>query len=69
MGGKHGTWVIEIKRRPAAKLQKGNHNAMDDLKPQRSFCVHGGIDRFPMTARIDPLPKISLLRKDFWQPV
>jgi hypothetical protein len=28
---------------------------MDDLKPQRSFCVHGGTDRFPMTARIEAI--------------
>ncbi len=50
IGGNHGTWAIEIKRSSAAKLQKGNHHALEDIKPQRSFCVHGGKDRFPLTA-------------------
>lgn len=55
LGAKHGTWAIEIKRSPAAGLQKGNHHALEDIQPQRSFCVHGGSDRFAMTPNTEAI--------------
>jgi predicted AAA+ superfamily ATPase len=63
MGGKHGMWAIEIKRSSAAKLQKGNHHALDDLQPQRSFCVHGGTDRFPMTAQTEAIGLYEMMEE------
>jgi hypothetical protein len=50
LGAEHGTWAVEIKRSAASGLQKGNHHALHDIQPQRSFYVHGGTDRFPLTA-------------------
>jgi predicted AAA+ superfamily ATPase len=50
LGAKHGTWAVEIKRSAATGLQKGNHHALHDIRPRRSFYVHGGTDRFPLTA-------------------
>jgi predicted AAA+ superfamily ATPase len=50
LGAKHGTWTVEIKRSAANGLQKGNHHALHDIEPRRSFYVHGGTDRFPLTA-------------------
>lgn len=47
MGGKRGTWAIEIKRSPGAGLEKGNRIAFQDIQPDRAFLVHGGLDRFP----------------------
>lgn len=49
LGAKHGVWAVEIKRSPSSGLQKGNHHALADIVPNRSFYVHGGTDRFPMT--------------------
>lgn len=49
LGAKHGVWAVEIKRSPSSGLQKGNHHALADIAPNRSFYVHGGTDRFPMT--------------------
>ncbi|MCC5868376.1 MAG: DUF4143 domain-containing protein [Gammaproteobacteria bacterium] len=40
-------WAVEIKRGRAPKLDKGFHHAREDLKPERSFCVHSGEDRYP----------------------
>lgn len=55
LGAKHGVWAIEIKRSAAPGLQKGNHHALADIAPQRSFYVHGGSDRFPMTATTEAI--------------
>jgi uncharacterized protein len=50
LGAEHGTWAVEIKRSTTTGLQKGNHHALHDIQPLRSFYVHGGTDRFPLTA-------------------
>jgi len=55
LGAKHGCWAVEIKRSAAAGLQKGNHHALADIAPRRSFCVHGGKDRFPLTAHTEAI--------------
>jgi uncharacterized protein len=48
-------WAIEIKRSLSAKVQKGFHQACEDLKPARSFVVHAGDDRYPLTANTDAI--------------
>ena len=55
LGAKHGVWAVEIKRSPSPGLQKGNHHALVDIAPRRSFYVHGGRDRFPMTANTEAI--------------
>ena len=55
LGAVHGVWAIEIKRSPTPGLQKGNHHALADIVPRRSFYVHGGTDRFPMTANTEAI--------------
>jgi predicted AAA+ superfamily ATPase len=50
-GGK--LWAIEIKRGLAPKLEKGFHHAREDLKPERSFVVYSGDDRYPKGAGIE----------------
>jgi predicted AAA+ superfamily ATPase len=55
LGAKHGVWAVEIKRSAAPGLQKGNHHALADIAPRRSFYVHGGTDRFPMTAHTEAI--------------
>jgi predicted AAA+ superfamily ATPase len=42
-------WAIEIKRGLAPKLQKGFHHAREDLKPERSFVVYSGTERYPLS--------------------
>ena len=48
MGARHGTWAIEIKRTRAPRVEKGFRIALDDIKPDRAFVVHGGEDGFSM---------------------
>lgn len=46
-------WAVEIKRSIAGKLERGFHQAREDLKPERAFVVHAGEDRFPMADGVD----------------
>ena len=61
LGASHGVWAIEIKRSASSGLQKGNHHALVDIAPSRSFYVHGGSDRFPMTSSTEAvsLPELA----------
>ena len=40
-------WAIEIKRGLAPNLDRGFHRAREDLRPERSFVVYSGEDRYP----------------------
>jgi predicted AAA+ superfamily ATPase len=61
LGARHGVWAIEIKRSASSGLQKGNHHALEDIAPERSFYVHGGSDRFPITSGTEAisLPELA----------
>ena len=61
LGARRGVWAIEIKRSASPGLQKGNHHALADIAPRRSFYVHGGSDRFPMTPTTEAisLPELA----------
>lgn len=52
-GGK--LWAIEIKRGLAPKLEKGFHHAREDLKPERSFVVYSGSERYPMAENVEAI--------------
>jgi predicted AAA+ superfamily ATPase len=52
-GGK--LWAIEIKRGLAPKLEKGFHHAREDLKPERSFVVYSGSERYPMAKTVEAI--------------
>ena len=40
-------WAIEIKRALAPRLDRGFHHAREDLRPDRSFVVYPGTERYP----------------------
>lgn len=61
LGARHGVWAIEIKRSAASGLQKGNHFAIADIAPRRSFYVHGGTDRFPMAPSTEAISLPALM--------
>lgn len=44
----HGLWAIEVKRGLAPKVQRGFHNACEDVQPQHRFVVYSGEGRFPL---------------------
>jgi uncharacterized protein len=46
-------WAIEIKLSSIPKLERGFHEARVDLKPQKTFVVHGGTDRYPLADGVE----------------
>lgn len=60
-GGKR--WAIEIKSGLAPKLEKGFFNAIEDIKPDRSFVVYAGSDRYPVTEETDAISLAELAQE------
>ncbi len=60
-------WVIEIKRGLSPNITTGFYNALEDLKPDKSFVVYGGDDRFKVGGASEmislPLLQAELLKK------
>jgi predicted AAA+ superfamily ATPase len=48
-------WAIEIKRSASVRPGRGFHQALDDIKPARSFIVHAGPDRWPIAADVESI--------------
>jgi uncharacterized protein len=46
-------WTIEIKRTTAPKLDRGFHQALEDIEPERAFIVYGGTERYPKAANVE----------------
>ena len=53
--GNRGLWAIEIKRGLSAIPSRGFHSAREDLKPQRSFIVTSGHERYPITKDVEAI--------------
>ena len=53
-------WAIEIKQGRVPRLDRGFHNAHADLKPDRTFVVHSGHERFPVTEDADAISLTEL---------
>lgn len=53
LGGR--LWAVEVKRGLAPKLEKGFHFAREDLKPERSFVVYSGADRYRLMAGVEAI--------------
>lgn len=60
-GGKR--WAIEIKSGLAPRLEKGFYNALEDIKPDRSFVVYAGSDRYPVTEEIEAISLVELAQE------
>jgi hypothetical protein len=48
-------WAVEIKSGLAPGLEKGFYNALEDIKPNQSFVVTAGAERYPITPDTDAL--------------
>ncbi len=55
-------WVIEIKRGLAPKVERGFHEAIDDLRPEQALVVYPGEDPFPMRGNIHALGLRAMMR-------
>ncbi len=48
-------WAIEIKRSMSPKLQKGFFYAQNDLKPERSFVIYPGDERYFLADNVEAI--------------
>jgi len=55
LGGRRGTWAIEIKKSLTPTTDKGFHIALDDLKPDKAFVVYAGTERYPKAEGIEAI--------------
>lgn len=53
-------WAIEVKSGLGPKLTKGFHHSIKDINPQKSFVVHAGPERYPITETSDAISLIEL---------
>ena len=53
-------WAIEIKRASAPKVERGLRIARDDLRPDRTFLVYSGVERYPMGAGVEAIGLTAL---------
>jgi len=60
-GGKN--WTVEVKSGLEPKLQKGFYNALEDIKPDRSFVVYAGSGRYPVTMETDAINLVELAQE------
>jgi uncharacterized protein len=54
-------WAIEIKRTAAPKIERGMRSAMEDLRPERSFVVYAGEERFRLDENVEAIGLAELL--------
>lgn len=48
-------WAIEVKRTLSPKLERGLRSALDDVKPERSFVVYPGQERYPLGKGVETI--------------
>ena len=53
--GSRGPWAVEVKRGLGAALGKGFRNALEDIKPERSFVVTAGSDRYQIAKDVEAI--------------
>lgn len=56
-------WFIEIKRGLVPKLERGFHHASADLKPERSFIVYGGQERYPVSDKVEAISLVDMMKE------
>lgn len=60
-GGKN--WAVEVKRSLTPVPARGFHEARQDLRPERSFVVYPGTERFPVGHGVTAIPLVDLARE------
>src|ERR1700710_1193302 len=53
-------WAVEVKRSLAPKLERGLRSALEDLRPERSFVVYPGGERFRLGAGVEAIDLATL---------
>ncbi len=53
--GSRGPWAIEIKRGLSGAPGRGFRNAVEDIRPERSFILTAGADRYPVAENVEAI--------------
>ena len=56
-------WAIEVKLSSAPKVERGFHNAADDVGAERRLLVFKGEERFPMRGGIEAMPLVDAMNE------
>lgn len=56
-------WAIEIKRGLAPSLEKGFHQSLSGLQPERSFVVYSGVERYRKTRDVEAIGLADMMRE------
>lgn len=56
-------WAIEVKRSLAPKIERGLHSALADIKPERSFIVYPGGERYSLSSDVEAISLPELCAK------
>ncbi len=56
-------WALEIKRSLTPKVERGFHEACEDLNPERRIVVYPGTQAFPLKNDVEALP-LTVIGKD-----
>ena len=53
-------WAVEVKRSLSPKLERGLRSALEDLRPERSFVVYPGSERYALGTGVEAIDLASL---------
>ena len=53
--GRRKPWAIEVKLGLTPRPGRGFHNARGDIEPERSFIVHSGDERYPLSEDVEAI--------------
>jgi hypothetical protein len=56
-------WAVEIKRGAAPSLTRGFHAACEDIRPDRTFVVYSGVERYPLKHGVEMISLPELCRE------
>jgi hypothetical protein len=54
-------WTVEIKRSLAPKVERGVHEALADLRPERSFVIYPGTERYAIREGVEVMGLRALM--------
>jgi hypothetical protein len=57
-----GEWAVEVKRTLAPRMERGLRSAIEDVKPERSFVVYPGADRFALAPGVEAVDLAGLCK-------
>ena len=51
--GRTAPWAVEIKHSLAPRPTRGFHHALEDVRPERTFIVYAGTERYPLSREVE----------------